>query len=51
MKSVKAYEGAIKRVRRDLERGECHPSWGKKLVSKLENIHDKKEKAISKKRK
>jgi hypothetical protein len=40
--------GYGRHVRRLLERGECHPSWGKKRLAKIAKSVDRKEKQVIK---
>lgn len=47
---IRFYEGMIKRIKRQLEQGLCHPDWGKKEIARCERFIEKRKKAISKKR-
>jgi hypothetical protein len=45
------WKGLIRRTQKQIDLSECHPSWGKKRIVKIERAIIRKEEAIRKRRK
>lgn len=48
---AEAYQGQIRLLQQKIKQGECHPSWGKRVIKQFEKMISKKEKSIAKRRK